>query len=98
MTLHMCFWYNTDPALPYPHDVRPGASLAGFSISSTATSSELLSYGLSGWDHSLDQPGPTVAGTVLAFSFSDCSGTEQCVPPAWGHWVLSSLCLKPFRI
>jgi hypothetical protein len=64
------FWYNTDPALPYPHDVAPGASLGGFSISSTATSSELLSYGLSGWDHSLDQPGPTVAGTVLSPSSS----------------------------
>ena len=74
------FWFNTDPALPYPHDVAPGSSLGGFSLTSTATSSQLLSYGLAGWDHSLDQPGPTTAGTVLV-----PSNVQQSVPepPTW---------------
>lgn len=59
-------WFNTDPALPYPNDIAPGTSRGGFSVTSTATSSQLLSYGLSGWDHTADQPGPSVAGIVLA--------------------------------
>lgn len=60
------FWFNADPEFPYPNDVAPGSSLAGFALISSATSSQLLTYGLAGWDHSLDEPGPTVAGTVLA--------------------------------
>lgn len=64
------FWFNTDPALPYPNDIAPGTSLGGFSLTSTTTSSDLLSYGLTGWDHTLDQPGPTVSGTVLSPSVS----------------------------
>src|ERR1035441_10862708 len=57
-------WFNTDPTLPYPHDIAPGASLGGFSLSSTMAFSEMLSYGLSGWDHTLDEPGPSVSGTI----------------------------------
>lgn len=59
-------WFNTDPALPYPHDIAPGASLSGFSISSTTASSQLLSYGLSAWDHTLDQLGPSAVSTISA--------------------------------
>ena len=71
------FWFNADVSLPYPNDVAPGASLGGVSLSSTATSSELLSYGLSGWDHTLDEPGPTVSGTVLAPSVSGPLSTPE---------------------
>jgi len=39
-------------------------------LSSTTTSSQLLDFGLSGWDHTLDQPGPTATGTVLAPSIT----------------------------
>ena len=71
------FWFNADPVLPYPNDVAPGASLGDFSLSSTATSSELLSYGLTGWDHTLDEPGPTVSGSVLAPSDSAPTSTPE---------------------
>lgn len=74
------FWFNTDAALPYPHDVAPGAFLSGFSLSSTTTTSALLSFGLSGWDHTLDQPGPTTAGTVLSPSMvSNVAETRSLV-------------------
>lgn len=81
------FWFNTDLALPYSHDIAPGASLAGFSLSSTTTSSQLLSYGLSGWDHSADQPGPTTAGSVLAPSAA--AVPEPATVPLVGLSVLS---------
>src|ERR1700722_10807444 len=64
------FWFNTDVALPYPNDVAPGMSLAGFSLISPGSSSQLLSYGLSGWGHAADQPGPTTGGSVFAPSTS----------------------------
>jgi hypothetical protein len=73
------FWFNADPVLPYPNDVAPGTSLGGFSLTSTTMSSDLLSYGLTGWDHSLDEPGPTTAGTVLAPSVSESVSTPEPV-------------------
>jgi hypothetical protein len=63
-------WFNLDASLPYPHDVAPGKSLGGFSLTSTGLFSDLLGYGLTGWDHSLDQPGPDAVGVVLSPSVS----------------------------
>jgi hypothetical protein len=88
------FWFDTDPVLPYPDDVAPSSSLGGFSVSSTASFSELLSYGLSGWDHTLDQPGPTTDGTVLAPSESAPTSIPEpnsliltaCCPFAYLAW------------
>ena len=80
-------WFNTDPALPYPNDISPGGFLSGFSVSSTATSSELLNFGVSGWDHVLDQPGPSTAGTVLA-----PSTTATTVPEPSSLWLLALGC------
>ncbi len=60
------YWFNTDVSLPYPHDIAPGTSLAGFSFSSTAPSSQPLSADVSAWDHIADGPGPTVINPVLA--------------------------------
>ena len=60
------FWFNTDPALPYPHDIAPGSSLNGFSIGSKAVTSASLEYNISSWDHTLDVPGSVASGTVLA--------------------------------
>jgi PEP-CTERM motif len=65
-------WFNTDAALPYPHDIAPGNSLSGFQISSSALYSQSLSFTVSDWDHSLDQPGPT---------FSDITLAPSTVPP-----------------
>jgi hypothetical protein len=59
------YWYDTDSA-PYPDDIAPGASLGEFVLSSPGSGSALLGDTLDSWDHSLDQAGPSVDGTVLA--------------------------------
>jgi hypothetical protein len=64
-------WFNTDPVLPYPHDIAPGASLGGFVIQSTVTTSALEPYAVTFWDHSLDAGGPYFQDQVQApFNFS----------------------------
>ena len=60
------FWFNTDLALPYPHDIAPGSSLDGFSIGSTSVTSASQEYNISSWDHNQDAPGSVASGTVLA--------------------------------
>jgi hypothetical protein len=60
------YWFNTDPALPYPHDIAPGASLSGFILSAPGAVSASEAFSLAAWNHTLDQPGPTVDGMVLA--------------------------------
>src|SRR5262249_38069832 len=59
------FWFNTDPALPYPHDVQPGSSLSGFSVSSPGAISEILDGEVVSWDHTLDAPGSISAGLAV---------------------------------
>lgn len=59
-------WFNTDTALPYPHDIAPGDSLSGFDLQSTATTSTDSDYELIAWDHIVDAPGPLVNGTISA--------------------------------
>ena len=81
------FWFNADPSFPYPNDIAPAGSLGGFAVTSDAAgSSELLRYDLSAWDHTLDQPGPTVSGTVLAPSTSAPTST----PEPGTLWLLSA--------
>ncbi len=59
-------WFNADSTLPYPHDVAPGASLGGFVIESNVSTTDLLDYGLTAWDHVADISGPDIQGFVLA--------------------------------
>lgn len=59
-------WFNTDNALPYPHDVAPATSLGGFEIGSPNAASAAQVAGLDAWDHFADAPGTTVTTTVLA--------------------------------
>jgi hypothetical protein len=63
--LSYVYWFNTDPGLPYPHDIVPGASLSGFTFQSTS-SSTLSDYILAGWDHAVDAPGPSVTAQILS--------------------------------
>jgi hypothetical protein len=59
-------WFNTDPALPYPNDVAPGASLSDFAISSSVTGVQDAAYDVLSWDHTQDQQGPTAQGGVIS--------------------------------
>jgi hypothetical protein len=58
-------WFNGDADPPYPDDIAPGSSLSGFSFTSVGSPGQHL-YGLISWDHNLDEPGPSLAGTVIA--------------------------------
>jgi hypothetical protein len=58
-------WFNIDLDPPFPHDIAPGASLAGFAISAPNSISQPGTYDLISWDHTLDLPGPAGSGTVL---------------------------------
>jgi hypothetical protein len=63
-------WFNNDAAPPYPNDVAPGTSLAGFTIESAAGTSAQQLDTVSSWDHVADAPGPSGDGLVLAPSVS----------------------------
>jgi len=83
-------WFNTDPALPYPHDIAPGTSLGGFTIESTVTTSALEPYALTYWDHSLDAGGPSFQDQVLApFSFGITPEPTSVIPLAIGITMLA---------
>ena len=85
------FWYNTDLSLPYPNDVAPGNSLDGFSIQSTVPSSaQFVSDEIDAWDHSLDQPGPTVVGNILGPQVAINAVPEPSVEPFLGAIALGS--------
>lgn len=60
------YWYNTDPVLPYPNDIAPGAMLSGFSVSSPGAHSVFLGDEAVSWDHDQDAPGPIGDNKVLA--------------------------------
>jgi hypothetical protein len=59
-------WFNTDDALPYSHDVSPGASLGGFKVESLVAASKVSDYGIGSWNHTTDLPGPTTSGKIAA--------------------------------
>jgi hypothetical protein len=63
-------WYATDAALPYPHHIAPGTSLAGFTIQSARTASEATGFVLTGWDHQANQAKLSRPGSVLSPSRS----------------------------
>ncbi len=58
-------WFNSDAALPYPHDIAPQASLT-FAIETPVTRAEILTYAVSTWDHVVDDAGPSFEDLVLA--------------------------------
>jgi hypothetical protein len=61
-------WFNTDLDPPFPHDIAPGTSLDGFTFTSSDPP-QLGDYDLTSWDHNLNQPGPTAAGSVSVPEF-----------------------------
>jgi PEP-CTERM motif-containing protein len=64
-------WFNTDPELPYPHDVAPGNSLDGFTFLSTVTTTALQPFAANSWNHATDEGGPVFQGQVPApFAFT----------------------------
>ena len=63
-------WYATDAALPYPHHIAPGTSLAGFAIQSSRTASEATGSVVTGWDHQANQAKLSRPGSVLSPSRS----------------------------
>ncbi|NHZ91973.1 hypothetical protein F2P45_23625 [Massilia sp. CCM 8733] len=58
-------WYAADDAPPYPHQVAPGAALAGFQLMSARTRSEAAPAALTSWNHASDEAGPVVSDYVL---------------------------------
>lgn len=53
-------WFNTDTTLPYPNDVAPSSSLSGFIVESAVTTTVLLDYTVTSWDHTADAPGSAI--------------------------------------
>jgi hypothetical protein len=60
------YWFNQDATLPYPHDIAPGASLGGFTLSSILGVSQAASATITAWDHLADAPGPSVSKSTLS--------------------------------
>lgn len=84
-------WYNTDPVLPYPHDIAPGSSVS-FVIQSNTTATELLGDGVTSWDHGSDSGGPSYQGNVIVPSTTGISSVpESSSPPFLGAMTLSSV-------
>ncbi|MCB1126475.1 MAG: hypothetical protein KDM81_08275 [Verrucomicrobiae bacterium] len=57
-------WFSTDTEEPYPHDVAPGDSLAGFALGAVVDTPEPLSYVALSWEHGSTAPGPSVMASV----------------------------------
>ncbi len=83
-------WFNTDAALPYPHDIAPGSSLGGFSISSPDALSSLQFSTLASWDHAQDQPGP-LSNPQLTTAPSSPAPEPSLYPALAILWVALSL-------
>jgi hypothetical protein len=58
-------WFNADTETPYPDDIAPQESVT-FSIETNVTTTELLRYTVSSWDHPADAPGPAFRDRILA--------------------------------
>lgn len=58
-------WYPTGETLPNSLDIAPGASLGGFIIQSSKTSSESVGYSIGSWDHQTNEAGLTALSAVL---------------------------------
>lgn len=86
--LSYVYWFNTDTALPYLHDVAPGSSLGGFTIQSEINTSYSLSETLDAWDHTQDALGPSVAGNVIAPSSQPSPVPEVSTAVPFGMGVL----------
>ena len=83
-------WYNTDPSLPYPHDVAPGSSLSGFVIQSDITTTQLLGDGVTSWDHSSDSGGSTYTGYVIAPSITGMPVPEASTGTSLGFGLITA--------
>jgi hypothetical protein len=74
-------WYSVDSALPYVHDLQPGASLDGFAISSIVDTAEMQPYSITSWDHPGDAPGLDLSGAIVAPSAPYIEAPERTFLP-----------------
>jgi hypothetical protein len=58
-------WMCTNEVPPYPQDIAPGGSLAGFALRSKVTGTETNSFALTTWNHGGDTSGPVFLGKIL---------------------------------
>jgi len=86
-------WQNTDPALPYPHDIAPGTSLSGFSFSTSASGSAQSTISINSIDHSVDNLGPSYLGNVLAPAAAPVPESSTFVSLGVGLLVLGGVVL-----
>ena len=59
-------WFAADQQPPYPHHIVPGASLGGFAIQSSRSSSEATGFSITAWDHQNDEAGLVSLDAVLS--------------------------------
>lgn len=57
-------WANEDPEFPFPNEIAPGTSRAGFAILRLAGSPANHEYQAFTWDHATNTQGPDAAGTL----------------------------------
>jgi hypothetical protein len=86
------YWHNADSALPYLHDVAPGTSLSGFTITSTATSDPEQNFlEITSWNHTTDMFGPTFRSEILTPGPAGASVPEHSSKIFWGAMALSGV-------
>lgn len=58
-------WHAADYVPPYPHQIAPGRTLAGFQLMSPRTRSEASAAVLTSWNHASDQAGLVVSDYAM---------------------------------
>lgn len=59
-------WFSTDSEEPYPRDIAPGASLAGFVVGAVVATSESLGFAVMSWEHGTTNSGPSSVSAVTS--------------------------------
>ena len=59
-------WYAGDTQPPYPHQIAPGQSLAGFRLQGTSPGSESTGFSLTAWNHTTNKAGLVLLGAALS--------------------------------
>jgi hypothetical protein len=72
-------WVCTNEVPPYPQDVAPGTSLAGFAIQSKVASTETNIFAFTAWNHGGDTSGPVFLGKIATPAI-----------PSLGAWLTNS--------